>query len=88
MRIRRRIRAILPGLRESGCAFEIVTDRIAAIEKGLRLAEAGDTDRTYIDEILPAKMAWNLEDIRKFSFPREIRTMARTILAVFGKDYH
>ncbi len=52
------------------------------------LAEAGDTDRTYIEEILPAKMAWNLEDIRKFSFPREIRTMARTILAVFGKDYH
>ena len=37
------IQAILPGLRESGCAFEIVTDRIAAIEKGLRLAEAGDT---------------------------------------------
>ena len=52
------------------------------------LAEAGDTDRTYIEEILPAKMEWNLEDIRKFSFLREIGTMIRTILAVFGKDYH
>ena len=51
------------------------------------LAEAGDTDRTYIEEILPAKMEWNLEDIRKFSFLREIRTIIRTVLAVLGKEY-
>ncbi len=51
------------------------------------LAESSDTDKTYMDEILPAKMKWNLESIRKFSFMGDIRTMIRTVLAVLGKDY-
>ena len=51
------------------------------------LAEASDVDKTYIDEILPEKMAWNLEAIRHFSFFREIMSMGRTVLAVLGKDY-
>ena len=51
------------------------------------LAETGDTDKTYIEEILPAKMAWNLGSIREFSFGGEIHTMIRTVLAVFGKEY-
>lgn len=52
------------------------------------LAAADDVDRVYIDEILPAKMVWNLESITRFRFLREILTMIRTILTVFGKDYH
>lgn len=51
------------------------------------LSEAKDVDRTYIEEVLPAKMVWNLESIERFKFLREILTMVRTILAVFGKDY-
>ena len=43
MRIRRRIRAILPGLPESGGTYEIKENRIAAIEKALFRAGAGDT---------------------------------------------
>ena len=51
------------------------------------LSEAEDVDKVYIEEILPAKMVWNLESIERFRFLREILTMIRTVLAVFGKDY-
>ena len=52
------------------------------------LAEADNVDKVYIEEILPAKMVWNLESIERFRFLREILTMIRTILAVLGKDYN
>ena len=52
------------------------------------LEKAEDADKVYIEEILPAKMIWNLESIERFRFLREILTMVRTVLAVFGTDYH
>lgn len=52
------------------------------------LAEATDVDKVYIEEVLPAKMVWNLESIERFGFLREILTMIRTILAVLGKEYN
>jgi lipopolysaccharide/colanic/teichoic acid biosynthesis glycosyltransferase len=51
------------------------------------LDAAEDVDRVYIEEVLPAKMKWNLESIERFKFFREILTMIRTIFAVMGKDY-
>jgi len=48
---------------------------------------AEDVDRVYIEEVLPAKMKWNLESIERFKFFREILTMIRTVFAVLGKDY-
>lgn len=51
------------------------------------LAEAKDVDKVYIEEVLPAKMVWNLESIERFRFLREILTMIRTVLAVLGKNY-
>lgn len=48
---------------------------------------AEDVDRVYVDEVLPAKMKFNLQYIRKFSFLGEINTMLRTCFAVLGKDY-
>ena len=51
------------------------------------LSEAANVDKVYIEEILPAKMVWNLESIKRFRFLREILTMLRTVLAVLGKDY-
>lgn len=48
---------------------------------------ADDVDRVYIEEILPEKMKYNLESIKKFSFFGEIATMFRTVFAVIGKDY-
>lgn len=52
------------------------------------LAGADDVDKVYLEEVLPAKMKWNLNSIECFSFPREIRTMIRTIFAILGKEYN
>ena len=49
---------------------------------------ADDVDKVYIEEVLPAKMVWNLESVRRFRFLREILTMFRTVAAVLGKDYN
>lgn len=51
------------------------------------LSVADDVDKVYVEEVLPAKMVWNLESVRRFRFLREILTMFRTVLAVMGKDY-
>ena len=51
------------------------------------LSEADDIDRVYMEKVLPAKMVWNLEPLRRFRFLREILTMFRTVAAVCGKDY-
>lgn len=51
------------------------------------LNAADDVDKVYIEEVLPAKMKWNLESIKQFRFLREIVTMFRTVFAVLGKDY-
>lgn len=46
------------------------------------LSTATNVDDTYVNEVLPGKMKYNLESIRKFNFCREILTMIRTVLAV------
>lgn len=51
------------------------------------LDAASDVDDVYVNEVLPAKMRWNLNSIERFSFLREILTMFRTVFAVLGKDY-
>ena len=51
------------------------------------LNAADDVDRVYVEEVLPGKMKWNLESIRRFRFLREILTMFRTVFAVLGKEY-
>lgn len=48
---------------------------------------ASDVDKTYIEEVLPGKMKYNLDSIKNFSFFGDIATMFRTVLAVLGKDY-
>ena len=51
------------------------------------LKNAGDANRVYIEEVLPAKMKWNLDSIRNFSAVNELKTMARTVFAVLGRNY-
>lgn len=46
------------------------------------LDQADDVDRVYIEEILPEKMKYNLESMKKFSFIQEIGTMIKTMIAV------
>lgn len=48
---------------------------------------ADDVDEVYVEQVLPEKMKWNLESIRRFRFLREIFTMFRTVFAVLGKEY-
>ena len=52
------------------------------------LDAAEDVDAVYVQKVLPNKMKWNLESIRRFRFLREILTMFRTAFAVLGKDYN
>lgn len=52
------------------------------------LDAASDVDKTYIEEVLPGKMKYNLDSIKNFSFFGDIATMFRTVLAVLGKEYN
>lgn len=51
------------------------------------LSGAEDTDKVYIEKILPAKMYYNLKAIENFGFWRDIKTMFMTVFAVLGKEY-
>lgn len=52
-----------------------------------RLLEMADNvDDVYVRDVLPGKMKYNLESIKRFSFFREIGTMVRTVVAVLKKD--
>ena len=46
------------------------------------LDAADDVDKVYVERVLPEKMKYNLESIRKFSLWRELMTMIKTVLAV------
>lgn len=50
------------------------------------LSGSEDTDSTYINEILPDKMKYNLEYIEKFNFFYDIKIMFMTVFAVLKKD--
>ncbi len=46
------------------------------------LETAEDADDVYINQVLPAKMEYNLDSLRHFSFVSDIKTMLRTVIAV------
>lgn len=48
---------------------------------------ADDTDKVYVEKVLPAKMYYNLKAIEEFSFWKDIGTMFKTVFAVLGKEY-
>lgn len=48
---------------------------------------AEDTNKVYIEKILPGKMYYNLKGIEQFSFWGDIKVMFMTVLAVLGKTY-
>ena len=49
------------------------------------LDAAEDVDAVYIRDVLPGKMTYNLDELKHFSFFSDIKTMFRTVFAVFGK---
>lgn len=46
------------------------------------LANASDADKVYIEQVMPAKMKYNLEEIEKYSILRDFATMVLTVIAV------
>lgn len=48
---------------------------------------ADDTDRVYVEKVLPAKMKYNLGAIETFSFWGDVKVMFMTVAAVCGRDY-
>lgn len=61
------------------------TASIAYKDEARLLGGAQDIDKTYIEEVLPEKMAYNLDDIMKFSLGRDMRTALSTVGAVVKK---
>ena len=45
-----------------------------------------DVEKIYIDEVLPLKMEWNLSEIKKFGFWRDMKIMFMTVFAVLSKN--
>lgn len=46
------------------------------------LADAENADQTYIEQVLPGKMKYNLQSLLDFSFWQDIKTMFDTVFAV------
>ena len=46
------------------------------------LDEANDVDKVYVEDVLPGKMAYNLRDMKEFTFMKEIKLMFETVFAV------
>ena len=56
-------------------------------DEAILLDAAEDTDKVYIEQVLPAKMYYNLKAIEQFSFWGDIKVMFMTVLAVLGMEY-
>lgn len=46
------------------------------------LDNAVDADKVYVEQVLPAKMEYNLKSLKEFSFWSDLKTMVRTVGAV------
>jgi len=51
------------------------------------LEKAENADKTYCEQVLPAKMFYNLKAIEDFGFFNDIKVMFMTVFAVLGKEY-
>lgn len=47
------------------------------------LEGADDVDKIYVEKVLPEKMKYNLESVKKFSFLSDLATIYRTVFVVF-----
>ena len=62
------------------------TASIAYRNENKLLEENEDPERTYIEKILPEKMAYNLDYLKKLSVKYDFIVMGRTVKCVFEKD--
>lgn len=53
-------------------------------DEGRLLDAANDPDRTYVEEVLPGKMRYNLQGLLEFSLIGDLKLMLQTVAAVAG----
>ena len=51
------------------------------------LKDAENADEAYINEILPIKMKYNLSELKKYGYWRDIKLCFMTVFGVMGKKY-
>ncbi len=51
-------------------------------DEGLLLTNSADAEETYVHEILPEKMKYNLKSLEEFSFWGDIKTIIKTVIVV------
>ncbi len=49
------------------------------------LKDAENVDDTYVEAVLPKKMEYNLQSLKKYGFWRDIGTMFKTVFAVLKR---
>ena len=59
---------------------------IAYKDEDRLLEGAEDVDKTYIEQVLPGKMRYNLQSVMEFSFWGDIATCFKTVFAVLKRD--
>ena len=57
------------------------------VDEAKLLHAAENTDKVYIEQVLPGKMAYNLKGVKEFSFWTDIKLMFMTFFAVCGVHY-
>ena len=50
------------------------------------LDASDDTDKTYVEKVLPEKMRYNLKALEDFSFFGDIKIMFKTVFAMLGRE--
>ena len=48
---------------------------------------SGDADKIYTEQVLPAKMHYNLQSLERVGFWHDVKMMFMTVFAVLGKNY-
>ena len=56
-------------------------------DEAMLLKDVEDVDQTYIRDVLPGKMYYNLKAIETFGFWQDIRILFMTVFSVLGKEY-
>ena len=63
-----------------------LTSRTSIADEDKILGNAANPDKAYVEEVLPAKMKYNLEALRKFGFAEDCRVLWDTFESVVGSE--
>ena len=55
-------------------------------DEAILLEGSADPDSVYVAKVLPGKMRYNLESLKKFGLWEDLKEMVLTVLEVFGRE--